>query len=172
MIYNFIKNDGNSWDAVEADTDSGIIRKCFIDRELGFAADEGSGVYQTTPAELGFCDMAHLLAYYRDHQRSKFWEVPHHRQRASEIAGLLRLAKHRNDHGNSFDDVPQRLQGYGLSAQYADKIVRYFVFNGIERHNVLVTSDHGDHYDTEINGTLDEIEQFYLGLGATVEFLA
>lgn len=174
MKRNFIHERREYIDAYEIDTDTGTVTLYAIDKEIGFPLEvTGCGEYTTTPENIGYSDMADFLNTMRRRYKKSFQEVPHGRQVAAEVAGLLRLAKYRRDNNHSYNDIPRRLCYYGLTAEYADKILRYFLFHGIERHAVKVEMPDGDSIDTEINGTLDEIEHYYSGLGASrVEFIA
>lgn len=176
MIINYIKPHGHDFiDAYEIDTAENTVFIYTIDSEFYFPLENSgmSGTYKTTPEKMGYKNMQEFINTLKSRYKGSLQEIPHDRQRAEEIAGLLRLAKFRVDNKYRFDDIPRRLCGYGLDEDYAEKIMRYYIEYGIERHTIKVTAHDGDTFGTEINGSVDEIGKIYTGLGyKSVEFLA
>ena len=172
MIHNFLRPSGGGYfEATEVDTDANTVKIYTVAADLGFPFGPASTY---TPEEMGYQDMRHFLRVFKRRNKKILREVPHDREHAAEITGLLRLAKSRHERGIHYADIPPRLCGYcGLTAEYADKITRHFVIYGLERHTVKVSMPDGDEITTEINGSVKEIEQYYTGMDAeSVEFLA
>ena len=162
MIRTFIKNR-NEWnELVQVNTESGKVKYYCVDKELGFPFSES----YTTVSEMGYKSIDDII------KRIKRWkeEIATDKQIAKEIAGLLKLAKYRVEHGRytyivlddgtKYNDIVERLKNYGMTEAEAVKKIDYFINHGLERHNVKVTFENGK-IETSINGTVEEIENYY-----------
>lgn len=163
MIRTFIKNR-NEWnELVQINTESGKVKYYCVDKELGFPFSES----YTTVSEMGYKSIDDII------KRIKRWkeEIATDRQVAKEIAGLLKLAKYRVEHGRytyivlddgtKYNDIVERLKNYGMTEAEALKKIDYFINHNIERHNVKVTYSNNNTITTVINGTIEEIENYY-----------
>lgn len=95
--------------------------------------------------------------------RVKIKEIETSAQMASEIAGYVNLAKYRQEHNSSYDDVIEYLKAYGLSEGEILKRIEYFIKYDTERHVVKITYANGDTMITPINGNIEKIKNFYFG---------
>lgn len=164
MIRTFINIRNTSWnELVQVDTESGKIKYYSVDQEMGFPFSES----YTTFSEMGYESINDII------KRIKRWkeEIATDRQVAKEISGLLKLAKYRAEHnkhicltlndGTKYNDIVERLKTYGMTEAEALKKIDYFINHNIERHNVKVTYSNNDTITTAINGTIEEIENYY-----------
>lgn len=176
MIRTFIQERMEKWnELLQIDTESKKVKIYSVDKELGFPFSE----YYTTVTEMGYTSVDDMVECIKSRKK----EVATDRQIAKEITGLLRLAKHRaenNKHiclilndGSKYNDIVERLKAYGMEEDEAVKKVDYFINYGIERHNVKVTYSNNDIISTAINGTIEEIENYYrIGLVCNIGSVA
>ena len=81
------------------------------------------------------------------------------------------MAKHRADNnkhiyiimkdGTKYNDIVERMKAYGMSETEAVTKIDYYINHNIERHNVKVTYENGNVVSSTINGTIEEIENYY-----------
>ena len=163
MIRNFLRETSLRIEAREINMETGEVKLYSIDNQSDIPFPYGE--FETTVSYMGYDTPK---AYIKEMKRRGILgeEVEHNRQRANEISGILQLARFRHDNNWSLMDIPVRLTTYyNLTEEYAKKIVRYITENNIERHTVSVY-DEGNNLlvSTEINGSPEEIENFYKGL--------
>ena len=163
MIRTFINIRNTSWnELVQVDTESGKIKYYSVDQEMGFPFSES----YTTFSKMGYESIDEVINRFKARKE----EIATDRQIAREIAGLLKLAKYRVNHGRytcvvlddgtKYHDITERLKSYGMTELEAVKKIDYFINYGLEQHNVKVTFENGK-IETSINGTVEEIENYY-----------
>ena len=164
MIRTFIQERLTKWDElIQIDTESEKVKIYSVDKSLDFPFSE----YYTTLQEM---DYTSLKQFFKRMKATKK-EIETDRQIAKEITGLLKLAKYRAEHnkhicltlndGTKYNDIVERLKSYGMTEAEALKKIDYFINHNIERHNVKVTYSNNDTIVTAINGTIEEIENYY-----------
>ena len=164
MIKTFIQERAEKWDElIQIDTESGKVKIYSVDKGLDFPFSE----YYTTLQEMGYTSLKQFLKRMKATKK----EINTDRQIAKEITGLLKLAKYRSEHnkhiyltlndGTKYNDIVERLKTYGMTEAEALKKIDYFINYNIERHNVKVTYSNNDTITTAINGTIEEIENYY-----------
>ena len=164
MIRTFIQERAEKWDElIQIDTESEKVKIYSVDKSLNFPFSE----YYTTLHAMGYTSLKQLLKRMKATKK----EIATDRQVAKEITGLLKLAKYRAEHnkhicltlndGTKYNDIVERLKTYGMTEAEALKKIDYFINYNIERHNVKVTYSNNDTITTAINGTIEEIENYY-----------
>ena len=154
MIKTFIQERAEKWDElIQIDTESEKVKIYSVDKGLDFPFSE----YYTTLQEMGYTSLKQFLKRMKATKK----EIDTDRQIAKEITGLLKLAKHRAEHNKQYNDIVERLKSYGMTEAEALKKIDYFINYNIERHNVKVTYSNNDTITTAINGTIEEIENYY-----------
>lgn len=164
MIRTFIQIKSENWnEMIQIDTESGKVKIYSVDKDLDFPFSE----YYTTVHEMGYKSITDMI----DRMKTRKEEIETDRQNAKEVSGLLKLAKYRVEHGRytyivlddgtRYNDIVERLKNYGMTEQEALKKIDYFINHNIERHNVKVTYSNNDTITTAINGTIEEIENYY-----------
>ena len=164
MLKTFIQEHAEKWDElIQIDTESEKVKIYSVDKSLDFPFSE----YYTTLQEMGYTS----LKQFSKRMKATKKEINTDRQIAKEITGLLKLAKYRSEHnkhiyltlndGTKYNDIVERLKTYGMTEAEALKKIDYFINHNIERHNVKVTYSNNDTITTAINGTIEEIENYY-----------
>ena len=164
MVRTFIQERAENWnELVQIDTESGKVKIYSVDKELGFPFSE----YHSSISDMGYDSVNDMVKRMKSRKK----EIETNRQTAKEISGLLKLAKHRAEHnkhiyltlndGTKHNDVVERLKSYGMPESEALKKIDYFLNYGLERHTVKVTYSNNDTVTTAINGTIEEVENYY-----------
>ncbi len=172
MIKNYLLECADSYgekhyEAKEIDTESGTVKLYKIG--IGSGNDFPYSEFLTTANEMGYNGAEDVIKHYEE-LGSLGHEVPHDRQRAEEIGGLLRLARFRHETNRKLLNIPDNLKKYyGLSEEYTNKIIDYITNHNIERHIIKVFKEDGDSFITEINGTVGKILNNYTD---KIEFIA
>lgn len=133
MIRTFINIRNTSWNnLIQVDTESGKIKYYSVDQEMGFPFSES----YTTFSEMGYESIDEVINRFKARKE----EIATDRQAAKEIAGLLKLAKYRVDHGRytyivlddgtRYNDIAERLKNYGMTEAEAVKKIDYFINHG------------------------------------------
>lgn len=115
MVRTFLINRSKWNDITRVNEDTGEVLIYSQDTEIGFRFSE----YQTTVSDMGYKSIKDFIK--RQKQNGKH-EVDTKEQEASEIAGLLNLAKYRVQNGKITRDIPKRLTAYGFSLAEATKM--------------------------------------------------
>ena len=164
MLRTFIQERAEEWDELmQIDTESEKVKIYSVEKELGFPFSE----YYTTVTEMGYKTVKEMVTVIKSRKK----EIATDRQVAREITGLLKLAKHRADNnkhiyiimkdGTKYNDIVERMKAYGMSETEAVTKIDYYINHNIERHNVKVTYENGNVVSSTINGTIEEIENYY-----------
>lgn len=164
MLRTFIQEKSTDWnELVQIDTESEKVKIYSVDKEIGFPFSE----YYTMVAEMGYKSVNDIIKRMKSIKK----EIATDRQIASEITGLLKLAKYRSEHGKhtyiilkdntKYNDIVERLKSYGMEEAEAVKKIDYFLNYNIEQHNVKVIYSNDGTLTTAINGTIEEIENYY-----------
>lgn len=164
MLRTFIQERAEKWDEfMQIDTESEKVKIYSVDKEIGFPFSE----YYTTVMEMGYKTVNEMVNAIKVTKK----EITTDRQIAREITGLLKLAKYRADNnkyiyiimkdGTKYNDIVDRMKAYGISETEVVKKIDYYINHDIERHNIKVTYENGDVISSTINGTVEEIENYY-----------
>lgn len=155
------------------DDEKDLIKIYCQDKKLGFPFSE----YETSLKEYGYKSAdEYYKTISKRHKanigRSLIKEIDASEQIASEISGLVKLAKHRNDNGNYksiikkdgtlYNDIIERLEEY-VSEEKALELINLYLDHNIERHCVNVIVKGENSWLTSINGTIEEIKKYYVG---------
>lgn len=112
MTRTFLINRSKWNDVVRVNEETGEVLLYSQDAELGSRFSE----YQTTVSDMGYKSVKQLVKQMLMNGKH---EVNTSDQEASEIAGLLNLAKYRAKNGKIISDIPERLIAYGFSLEEA-----------------------------------------------------
>lgn len=126
MIRTFIQERAAKWDELlQVDTESGKVKIYAVDKELNFPFSE----YYSTFSEMGYKSIDEIIDTMKKNKAKA--EIDTVEQTEKEINGLVNLAKHRAENGGNifmrlkdgtlFNDIAERLKGYGLSENEAIK---------------------------------------------------
>ena len=115
MTRTFLINRSEWNDIVRVNEETGEVFVYSQDAELGFRFSE----YRTTFADMGYKS---IKLFEKQMIKNGKREVNTAEQEASEITGLLNLAKYRNENGRITSDIPERLTAYGISLAEATKM--------------------------------------------------
>ena len=174
MIRIFERPTNSKWkELILIDDEKDLIKIYSQDKELGFPFSE----YKTSLKEYGYKSADDFYKSISKRERNnlghvRITELEVSEQLASEVSGLIKLAKHRNDNGcyNSiikkdgtlYNDIIERLKEYVSEEKALELILLCFDYN-IERHSVNVLLEGGNSFSTWINGTIEEIKKYYVG---------
>lgn len=111
MVRTFIQERETKWnEIIQIDTETEKVKIYSVDKTLGFPFSE----YYTTVKEMGYKYVKDILK----RMKSRKNEIETDKQMASEISGLLKLAKYRaknNNHAQpDYYDIVVRLKYYGI----------------------------------------------------------
>jgi spore germination protein YaaH len=160
-------------DLVLIDDEKDLIKIYSQDKKLGFPFSE----YKTSLKEYGYQSADDFYKKISKRERNNLGhvnikELEASEQLASEVSGLVKLAKYRNDHGcyNSiikndgtlYNDIIERLKEY-VTEEKALELIHLSLDYNLERHSVKVLLENGNSFSTWINGTIEEIKKYYIG---------
>ena len=174
MIRIFERPTNVEWkELILIDDEKDLIKIYSQDKKLGFPFSE----YKTSLKEYGYesADNYYKTISKREKNnlgRVSIKELEATEQMASEVSGLVKLAKYRNDNGNYtslilkdgtlYNDIIERLKEYITEEKALELILLQLDYN-IERHSVNVLLEGGNSFSTWINGTIEEIKKYYVG---------
>lgn len=174
MIRIFERPTNSKWkELILIDDEKGLIKIYSQDKELGFPFSE----YKTSLKEYGYesADNYYKTISKREKNnlgRVSIKELEATEQMASEVSGLVKLAKYRNDNGNykclilkngiHYNDIVERLKEY-VTEEKALELINLQLDHNIERHSVNVILEGENSFSTWINGTVEEIKKYYVG---------
>ena len=143
------------------------------DKQLGFPFSE----YATSLSEYGYKSADDYFKIISKREKNNIGhinirEIEATEQIASEISGLVKLAKHLNDNGKYtsiikrdgtlYNDIIERVKAYGLTEENALELINLCFDYNIERHAVKVIFEGDSSFTTSINGTPEEIKNYYV----------
>lgn len=175
MVRIFERPANKEWkELILIDDEKDLIKIYCQDKKLGFPFSE----HTQSLNEYGYKSADDYFKKISKRERNnigyvRIIEVESSEQLASEISGLIKLAKHRNDNGNYksvilrdgtlYNDIVERLKKY-VSEEKVLELINLYLDYEIERHSINVLLEGGNSFTTWINGTIEDIKQRYLGV--------
>ena len=174
MIRIFERPTNAEWkELILIDDENDLIKIYSQDKKLGFPFSE----YKTSLKQYGYKSADDYYKTISKREKNNLGhvnikELEPTEQLASEVSGLVKLAKYRNDNGNYkslilkdgsvYKGIIERLKEY-VSEEKALELILLCFDHNIERHSVNVILENGNSFSTWINGTIEEIKKYYIG---------